>query len=292
MESNTSRTIFLVTLLFLSNQGAFSANILFLFGGANVSHKINIWPFVIGLADKGHNVTFTSSSDRVITQHPRVTDIAPVAFLEYTKGLYTFDRVQARLDGEHWDLLSPDFEDATTNFCKVLLDAYERDATFRSLFQKDKVDLVIINAAFNECAYYLVHLLQVKFIVYSSTTLFPWFYHAYGAPHEASVIPDIMAMAGHPPGILDRMWNVYRHYKGYSRNRSFIGKLEELYRDKVKTDIPPPALVEMERNASLVFLNTHYSIDFARSLPPVFVGIGGLQCWSEVGELPKVSLDE
>jgi glucuronosyltransferase len=48
-----------------------------------------------------------------------------------------------------------------------------------------------------------------------------------------------------------------------------------------------PSMLEIERNASLVFINAHHATDFARALPPMFVNIGGMQCWQKEKPLPK-----
>jgi len=53
-------------------------------------------------------------------------------------------------------------------------------------------------------------------------------------------------------------------------------------------DIPNmPALKELERNTSLVFLSTHYSIEYARSLPPFYIPIGGMHIVESHQKLPK-----
>ena len=280
--------LLLISLL-LNSSFVFSANILFLFGGGNVSHKISIWPFVTALADKGHNVTFISSNEKKPTNHAGVTDVTPQLFKDFTAQTYESDRLQDRFDGNGWDIIDVGYDEISLAFCEATLKAYDDDPSFSNSMRTGNFDLIIVNFAFNECGYLLAHHLGTKYILFSSTIVLPWFHGVYGIPMEVSWIPDILAAYTHPMGLLDRMKNFYRYVKGYSRRDSFYYKMEDLYKKNFTSESVPP-LVDLERNASLVFLNTHHSIDFARSLPPMFVSIGGMQCWSPVGKLPVVML--
>lgn len=71
------------------------------------------------------------------------------------------------------------------------------------------------------------------------------------------------------------------------RYRSTFPKIEAILRDRLELDDLPPIDV-IERNTSLIFTNTHPSEEYARSLPPNFIGIGGTHCSDERKPLPEV----
>jgi len=281
--------LFLIGCCFLCDATVFSARILFLFAGGNVSHKLGVWPFVRGLAGAGHNVTFVSSSDKKLVGSERVRDVTPAAFkLLHTDAMYNSDRLKDRLEGKQWDMSSEGYDMASLWFCETIMKAYQEDPEFREVIDNGHYDLVILNGIFSECGFFITHHLGLKVILYSPTTILPWFHGSFGAPVEASTIPEMLVQVSYPPTLLDRMWNVYRHSIGYNRRDAFSRNLEALFRQNFKVKSKVPSLVELERNVSLVFVNTHYSTDYARSLPPMFVSVGGMQCWEEIRKLPKV----
>jgi glucuronosyltransferase len=277
--------------LFLAPSSVEGANILFLFGGGNLSHKLSIWPFVTALAEKGHNVTFISSSEKRLAEHPGVLDLTPKPFKAYTDGMYKVDRLQERIStgGNPLDISSGFYDELSLVFCKIMFEAAKTDPDFSNIVGNGKFELVFLNVAFNECGFFIAHHFGAKYIEFSSTVPMPWFHGVYGIPMEVSWIPDLMARSSPPMGIIGRMYNTYRYIQGYSRREAFGERMKGLYRDFFgDSAVPEASFEEMERNSSLVFLNSHHSIDFARSLPPMFISIGGMQCWSPVGELPQV----
>jgi len=277
------------TLLLLRFDGANGANILFLFGGGNMSHKMAVWPLATGLADRGHNVTFVSSTEKQPVAHSKVIDVIPDAWKKFTSQAYGGDRFKDRIDGVNWDSSVGPYEEFTLIFCKLTMNAIESEPRFNSLIHNGQYDLVIISALFNECGFLLAHHFGAKTIVYDTTMVFSWFHGIYGIPIEQSWVPHYDAYETHPMGFVDRFKTAVKYFNGYDRTPEFRNTLVSLYKSGFnKTKVPEFSV--LERDTSIVFINSHHSTDFARSFPPMFINIGGMPCWEPVGKLPKVSI--
>ena len=269
------------------------ARILFLFAGGNLSHKTVIWPFVLGLANRGHVITFISSHYKTPVPHANVTDLAPEALVQATAMVYGVNRFQARqqgLESETWD----EYDEFAQHSCELLLKAGETDEHLRQALyppSETKYDVVIINAVYGECGFIIATHLRVKYIQYCPTTIESWFHTSFGLPWQASWIPDIAApLAGSssPLPFLDRLHNFWFYATRVTRTETVSAGLQALHA-RYLPESAGPTFIEMERNTSLVLVNTHPTFDFARPLPPWFVQIGGMACWAPVGSLPQVT---
>jgi glucuronosyltransferase len=264
---------------------ASSVNILFFLGGGNFSHKLSIWPLVIKLTEQGHNVTFISSNAKQPLKNSKVYDLAPAFLVGETEQYYAVDRLQIRKERKEGGLWTA-YDQSTFSFCNLTLNSKD-DATMNNLIENGKFDLVIVNSILGECGFLLAHHFGAKHVVFDSTTIIPSFHGIYGIPIEASWVPDMKSQENYPMGLVERMKNVYNYFVSYERTLSFKKNMMELYKDRFNLDTTPD-FTEIERNTSLVLVNSHHTIDFARSLPPMFVSIGGMQCWQPQGQLPKV----
>ncbi len=80
-------------------------------------------------------------------------------------------------------------------------------------------------------------------------------------------------------------------YAHLVRQWSYFPVLEEILRTKLNIPDMPP-LAELERNTSLILMNTHFSEETARSLPPLVVPVGGIHCQNGTEQkVPKVFID-
>lgn len=74
-------------------------------------------------------------------------------------------------------------------------------------------------------------------------------------------------------------WNLYRHLY-------YLPKLEAMVRPALNLlDMPP--LSELDRRASLMLTNTHFSEEYSRSLPPSIISVGGMHCNDNTKPLPE-----
>jgi len=267
--ANPLRVSIFLTLIII--QYGFAANILFLFGGGNYSHKMSIWPLVMALTEKAHNVTFVSSISKQPKPNPKVNDIVPVFMKKVTDGIYNVDRIRDRREGK--ETIFSQYESESFRLCNLTMNAQD-DPEFTNLLENGHgvFDLIIVNAVYGECAFFMAHHLGAKFVVFSSTITQDWFFGIFGLPLEVSWIPVLASRMEYPMTFWDRVKNMYNSWLWYRYSASHEGSLREIYRKRFGLSFAPEH-VEIERNASLVLVNSHYTIDFPRSLPPIFIDV-------------------
>ena len=125
-----------------------------------------------------------------------------------------------------------------------------------------------------------------KYIYFSANTIVASLHPTFGMPWSADHIPDLTTKMTYPMTFYARIRNLYHYYRVGLPSDYFTESMEGLMKERFGlTSVPN--FIDMERNASLVFYNSHHALDFARSLPPMFIPVGGMQCWSEIGALRK-----
>lgn len=115
------------------------------------------------------------------------------------------------------------------------------------------------------------------------------FNDVYGYGLESTWVPDIMGKFENVPmSFRDRVTNTfYSAYWYWDRYNYMYPEFERIMTAAFnRQDIP--SYFELERNASLVFVNTHHSYAFANSLPPFVIPIGGMNVFLPEKEIPKV----
>lgn len=152
---------------------------------------------------------------------------------------------------------------------------------------KEKFDLVVIDALFNDCGYGLAWKWKAKTIVFGTTHPFEWFADAFGFPDASETVTGIHFTEDLPLGFFGRVKAALSYlYLYFSREYRAIKPLDEPLREKLNMpDMPPVA--DLVRNTSLLFLNSHFSEELPRSLPPFVVPIGGMHVSEDVKQLPK-----
>ncbi len=111
----------------------------------------------------------------------------------------------------------------------------------------------------------------------------------HGFQGETSWIPDVLGEYENiPMSLLDRVKNtIYLGYWYWDRYNYLTPEYNRIMKEAFGRD-DIPSLYEMERNVSLLIINSHYSCDFANSLPPLAVQIGGLNAFSPEKPIPEV----
>jgi glucuronosyltransferase len=247
------------------------ANILFYFAISTYSHRVAVWPLVEALTARGHSVTFFSSFPP-IGQNPNITEFRPKFFTTQNYGPTEEPVLQLRLEGlqsKVWDNL-PGFSHM---ICEMIL----QDPEVHDWLAKSKFDLVILGAFFNECGLAMAYKMGAKFAIFSPTSHLMWYGDEYGHAPESSWIPELDTQIPHKMGFMDRVSNTLAplYWQLWNRKVNYLPGVTKMVRKNL--DVPDmPDFGELWRHTSLVFVNTHYSFEFARTLPPLYVSVGGL----------------
>lgn len=150
----------------------------------------------------------------------------------------------------------------------------------------EKFDLVITENFNTRCFFALFHQQDAPFIEVSTHQLMPWVYADLGFSSEASYQPSMFSVLPMPMNFRQRMWNVFADVLAivlaktmyYWRDQSLM---EKYYGPGV------PDLKEVSGNASLLLVNTHFSLHGAQPHPPNVIEVGGLHISGKVNPLPK-----
>ncbi|CAG7727563.1 unnamed protein product [Allacma fusca] len=261
------------------------AKILFFYAGGTYSHKNGIWPLVTALADRGHDVTLISPFSRQPTVNSRVNDLAPKFLNEAMENVLKTDKLEDRQNGVENELWSK-VPSMGPKFCRLIAENSKNDTILNAALVNSTYDLMIINCALAECGIMWAHYKKTRFMLAVSTSIFPWLYDVYGLPIESSWLPDLALQFNYPMGIYDRiknyLWTLHFYYR---RKTETYPEVEKLMMETFDLKTVPDFL-DLEREASLVLMNTFPGTEFARALPPFFVQIGGMQCWLPKKPLP------
>lgn len=271
-----------------------SANILIYGVIGSHSTRISMWPLMEALADKGHNVTylapFASSDDSEKTS--KVKPFIPKKWLQV---LGSWDQQMGFYEIRKNNMLPLMWYGLRHMGVLSCQSLYEDEEFLEWIKTSPKFDLVIAEGSANECAYGLVRLWNAKLAIYSTTTALPWMIDQYGFPDETSSVSD--TILNYP--LWEEMTFVQRFINavcplifGLTWEYEYLPKLEEITRKGLglgkEQSEQLPGFMDVGRSASLVYLTTHFSIDFPRSLPPHMVEIGGAMYTKKKELLPKV----
>jgi len=281
MKQVTGIAVFPVFLLLLAIQGADSANILFFFQVSTYSHRIVVWPLVEALVDRGHNVTFHTIYHSK-NPNPKVREFFPKSMQERMRersaaepdvlGAFMSARLQEGRIGTI--RLSGGLPSVGLLLCQDFLDAPETDAFIKT----EQFDLVVIDPLFNECGYGIAHRFGAKTIIFSTTHPFSWTTEALGVVQDTSIFSELHVSFQIPMNFLEKVFStLFIPGIHYWKLWFYYPKLDAMFQ-KGFNDPHMPPIEELERRTSLVLFNSHFSEEEARSLPPMFVPIGGIHC--------------
>lgn len=154
-----------------------------------------------------------------------------------------------------------------------------------------KFDLVICEQFFQEATYILAHKYQAPLALV--TTFGNCMRHniiARNPMQLATVLPEFLDVKN-PTSFWGRLRSLYfTVYEFIWWKYWFLEKQEQLVK-KYVTNLtePVPSLYEMQRKASLMLVNSHFSFDGPVAYLPNIIEIGGIHLSKSDGELPNVS---
>lgn len=143
--------------------------------------------------------------------------------------------------------------------------------------QDEKFDLLIIESFFHDCLLAFAHKFKTPIVGACATGAGATWTHAMvGNPYPLSYLPEIGVAYMTDMNMFQRMYNVYSSLNfNYYRQYFYLPALDQMVRKYFKDPNIPP-LADIERNTSLVLLNTHFSFDYSRPLVPNIIEIAGM----------------
>jgi len=260
-----------------------SGSNLLIYSVANTaSHFIVINPVASRLASNGHNVTFIASS-KVRDEDPKIHYFYPKVVVDAMgEALRKIAHQDNR--GKYANVYSTFYPTAI-----AMCEGFYGSPEVRQWMDAASFDLVIIDATHNECALGLAHKFRAPHMVFQTGTFYNWHYDLYGIPAESSWIPDLRTNITQEMTFLERTWNTLAslHMYLYTMSWEYYPALTETIR-KGLGDETVPTVPEMMRQVRLMLVNSYFAAEYARSLPPFVVPIGGAHIRPIDRGLPQV----
>lgn len=151
------------------------------------------------------------------------------------------------------------------------------DPRILELMNKEKFDLVMISEACGVTCTPFGWQFKAPVIALSPNVLFPGRASTMGDDENYSYVPFILSPFSDKMSLMERTKNFLISKVFYYVYHDFhLNTMESLFKKFVDPNAPP--FVEMEKNFSLIFTNSHPSFTYPRSLPPQVIEVGGLHC--------------
>jgi len=258
-----------------------SSRILALFPYIGKSHFDVFEPFVKELAARGHQVV-------VLSHFPQKYPVANYTDISLVGSITIDSKDRVDLEGiSGIAALKTTVKEVTEYWetCDKMLSFHKVQELLKS---EEKFDLVITETFFTDCFLPFVHKFNAPNVAISSCVMPPWSNDRMGNPDNPSYIPTIGTSFSDQMSFSERLINVVANVALKIMFSVAERMVTEGYVHKhVGNGVPP--LTDIARNTSLLFVNTHFSLNRPRPLVPGIVEVGGLHL-KPPKKLPKVRL--
>jgi len=274
-----------LTLLFIAGCNVdhdSTAKILGLMPTPSPSHHIWNRALMLALVARGHQVTVLSPDPekQPVANH---TDIViekayeKIAESEYHyETMSTLTILENSLIWFHWGQENCKYGMTSKGSQKLM-----------ALKDKETFDIIIIDLTFEECFLGFVPIFgNPPVIAITAYVSPPWFSVFVGNPQLLSFTNSYILPLTDCMTFFQRMANfMFHNYVLYYRKFHHLPIMDNIAQSYFGKSTPLPS--EIEKNFSLVMVNTHYSLDYTRPLVPAMITVGGMHI-TPGKELPNV----
>jgi glucuronosyltransferase len=254
-------------------------NILALAFFASKSHKNVFDPLYIALAQRGHTLTVVSPIKSSYHPQLKMKEINGPGMEEIMQSSSNDstslpDIFNLRSYGLNVGTpINPILIPLLTKACELYFEMAEVKALL-----KQKFALVFIPSHMNECTYGFVHKLNVPYIFVHPHSMENYKTAFSGLRPSPAVVPSYtVPWAQEGMGIAGRTLNfIAYHSLNFIYDWIYLPKMESIFRRYLGSDLPSAR--EIEKNASLAFMNGHFSLSGAKPKLPVLVDVAGIHC--------------
>lgn len=264
----------------VADDRASAARILGVFPHHGYSHHMVFLPYIRALADRGHDVHVISNFD---SSHPKITDISVKGSMPMSNNNVTLPVLKTFGFTGMWDDMF-----ILYNTAKSTEGIFDVPAVKRLLDDPThKFDLVIAEHFNSELPLGFAAKYRAPFVLLSSCALMPWSMDLFGQPQQTAYRPSVFSGMSEHMDLAQRLANTLISYVSNAIFRSMNRPWSQrVLKKQLGVDVP---LDEFASNASLIMVNTHWSVSGVSPTVPAVLEIGGIHI-EPVADLPKVSL--
>ncbi|XP_037050885.1 UDP-glucosyltransferase 2-like [Bradysia coprophila] len=235
------------------------------------SHKITYEPLLRELARRGHQVTVLSPiASKNETNFVNIPTVDPDLAFGSAPNFFEMKQSMSPLITAIFNPFLM-MRSLMTPVCQI---GYALPIINKVL--EEKWDLVFFTPLFNECLYGLVHKLNTSTVLYTQTTVPTWIADNLGSPNPPSYVSSMLVGYEERMSLWERMFNCFRTvFDWIVMNWFYFPRMEAIYRDAFN-DPQMPGIKEIERNASILLMNSQISFSSPRPYLPDLIEVGGL----------------
>lgn len=231
-------------------------------------------PLVKEMARRGHHVTLITNYVNDDVAH--LENVSPVWVEQLALDVSTF----------------PNPFEAMTDLLKNLEFAYKvliyfdplkisetlyGDTRIQKLMATESFDLVLFEESCGLTCYPLGWHFKAPVIAISPNVLYPGRGTTLGDEEHISYIPFVLSSFDNQMSLYERIVNlISTKISIFVAHDRSLNSVESVFKHLINKDCP--SLIELEKNFSIVFTNTHPTFSYPRSYPPQVVEIGGIHC--------------
>ena len=252
------------------------SRILFTAPHGTKSHQNMYVPLTKELVRRGHHVTIITNY--VNDELTKLDDVRQIWIEKLVLDLSMFPNAfEVMKDASAKLRMTYKLIEMTFFFPNFVAEATFEDPQVQQLMANEKFDLVIISEACGPTCYPFGWHFKVPFIIMSPNVLFPGRAENLGDDEHYSYVPFFMSPLTDKMSLSQRTFN-YLMVKlfMFAGHDVHINAVHSVFKQRINPYCP--SLIEIEKNVSLVFTNTHPSFSYPRTLPPQVIEVGGLHC--------------
>ncbi|XP_043682853.1 UDP-glucosyltransferase 2-like isoform X4 [Vespula pensylvanica] len=135
-------------------------------------------------------------------------------------------------------------------------------------------DVILMEIFGANCFAVIGHVLNVPVIGVSTSDLYPWHHHLIGNPENLAIFPNNLLKYSNGMNFWQRTYNVLTTIY----NKIYFNHLTEYQDEQIRKYVGPnlPGVRELEKNISLILVNTYFSLNGIRPITQALIEVGGL----------------
>lgn len=240
------------------------------------SHQNVYVPLTKELATRGHHVTIISNYD--ISEVARLDNVRQIWLEELAIDISKLPNMFTVMS-DPWKKI-----DMAVEVVKILMNQPSTNAEItygdprvQQLMASESFDLVMVSEACGLTCYPFGWHFKAPTIAISPNVLFPGRASLLGDDEHHSYVPFLLSSFTDKMSLYERTINylVSKFFQTFVHDWH-LETVHSIFKRTINPECPP--FIEIEKNFSLVFTNSHPSFSYPRTLPPRVIEVGGLHC--------------